>query len=370
MKKINHSNVIHLMEKWAPKSLAYDWDPIGLQVGNMSDVTTNILVTLDVLERVVDEAIEKNANLIVAHHPLIFKPLSNINLQTAKGKTIEKLIKHDITVYAAHTNLDIAEGGVNDLLAEKLELEVTDFLVPFSRDKLYKVIVYVPLSHLDEVREAFHRGGAGHIGNYSHCTFQALGKGTFKPLEGSNPYSGEKNTLTFVEEARLESIVPENNLKSVIKEMKKAHPYEEVAYDIYLLENEGKSYGLGRIGQLKKEMSLNDLAFFVKKRYQLEQVRVTGDVNKRIKKVAILGGSGEKYIFDAIRKGVDVLITGDMTFHFAQDAMEMGLNIIDAGHYIEEIMIEATKNYLEKNITNKNIKVLASEENTNPFKYL
>src|SRR5690625_3487972 len=180
------------------------------------------LVTLDVLENVVDEAIENNVNLIISHHPLIFNPLKNIDLSSPKGKTIQKLIQHNITVYTAHTNLDVAEGGVNDLLARKLDIEVTDSLVSMQDEKLYKVAVYVPLSHIEKVREAFNKGGAGHIGNYSHCTFQTEGEGTFKPLKGSDPYSGKIGEIKFADEKKIESIVPEQKLASVIHEIKKA----------------------------------------------------------------------------------------------------------------------------------------------------
>lgn len=370
MSKLNHSRVIQLMEEWAPKKLAYDWDPTGFQLGNRTSKTKNILITLDVVERVVDEAIEKGVNLIISHHPLIFSPLKSIDITTPKGRTIEKLLKHNITVYTSHTNLDIAEGGVNDLLAKQLDLKVIDDLVHEGNKNLFKVAVYLPKSHAKAIREAFHKGGAGHIGNYSHCTFQGEGKGSFKPLQGSDPYSGRVDKLSLVDEYKMESIVPEQNLQSVIKEIEKAHPYDEVAYDVYRLENKGKSYGLGRIGLLQKEMNLDDFAQFVKERYNLEGLKVTGDLKSKVNRVAILGGSGEKYIFAAKSKGVDAFVTGDMTFHFAQDAMEMGLNIIDAGHYIEKVMIDATKQYLEDCLKVPDLNIYSSTVNTNPFKYI
>jgi len=367
---MKHKNVFQLMEKWAPKNLAFDWDPIGLQVGLQNDETKNILVTLDVLENVVDEAIENNVNLIISHHPLIFNPLKNIDLSSPKGKTIQKLIQHNITVYTAHTNLDVAEGGVNDLLARKLDIEVTDSLVSMQDEKLYKVAVYVPLSHIEKVREAFNKGGAGHIGNYSHCTFQTEGEGTFKPLKGSDPYSGKIGEIKFADEKKIESIVPEQKLASVIHEIKKAHPYEEVAYDVYKLHNKGKEYGLGRVGKLKEPMTVKQLAEKVKERYELEGLKITGSLEKKVQKVAILGGSGEKYIFAAKNKGAEVFITGDMTFHLAQEAMEMGLVVIDAGHYIEEIMIEATRDYIVEQLKDSNINVITSTVCTNPFTFL
>lgn len=369
MSKIKHGKIIEKMEAWAPKKLAYDWDPTGFQLGSLKDQTNNVLITLDVLENVVDEAIDKNANLIISHHPLIFSPLKSIDMNSPKGKTLEKLIKHNITVYTSHTNLDIAEGGVNDLLAKQLNLDKIKPLIVEGNENLYKVAVYTPLSHEKEVREAFNKGGAGHIGNYSHCTFQSIGQGTFKPMEGSDPYSGSIGKLKFADEIKIESIVPEGRLPAVLDEIKKAHPYEEVAHDIFKLKNKGKEYGLGRIGLLKNPMQLSEFIEFVKDSFKLDGLKVTGNVKDTVKKIALLGGSGEKYIVTAKGKGADVYITGDMTFHPAQEAMEMGLNVIDAGHYIEEIMIEASKDYLQSHFQNTNIKIYSSKINTNPFKY-
>lgn len=369
MGNIKHKQVFHFLEEWAPKRLAFDWDRVGLQVGSEDAETKKIMITLDVLEDVVDEAIENNVNLILSHHPLIFKPLKQIDFSSPKGKVLQKLIKHQITVYTAHTNLDIADGGVNDMLANQLGLEITGSLSNVTSENLFKLIVYVPTSHIDEVRQAFHEGGAGHIGNYSHCTFQTEGHGTFKPLEGSDPYSGTQHELSIVEEVRMESIVPEQNLSNVLQEVRRAHPYEEVAYDLYQLQNEGKVYGLGRVGILNKQMTVTELCEHVKNVFQLEGLQVIGPVDKQVNKVAILGGSGEKYIFAAKKKGVDTFITGDMTFHMAQEAMEMGLTVIDAGHYIEQVMKQATKEYLDQKM-NRKIEVICSQVNTNPFRFM
>lgn len=370
MSKLTHNKVIQLMENWAPRDLAYDWDPTGFQLGNPQAKTKNILISLDVLESVVDEAIEGGVNLIISHHPLIFSPIKTLDLRTPKGRTIEKLLKHDISVYISHTNLDIAKGGVNDLLAEELDLQSIKPLVEEGNEALYKLIVYVPKSHLNQVREAFHKGGAGYIGNYSHCTFQGEGQGTFKPLKGSNPYSGQLDQISFVDEYKLESITAEKNLERLLQEIKAAHPYDEMAYDLYKLENKGESFGLGRIGLLEEEMELAEFAKHVKSRFKLDGLKVTGNLDSPVKKVAILGGSGEKYISSAMAKAADVYVTGDMTFHVAQDAMEMGLNILDAGHYIEKIMIQATKEYLSKQLKGEPLNIYASKINTNPFQYL
>lgn len=367
-KPIKASLVFKAIEEWAPPHLAYDWDNVGLQVGSYSKEVKKVIVTLDVLESVVDEAISKNVDLIIAHHPLLFKPIKKIDVNNVKGKIIQKLIKHDISVYVAHTNLDIATGGVNDMLSKQLGIRQTKPLTDIRKNQLFKLAVFVPLTHSNEVRHALSEGGAGHIGHYSHCTFQTKGQGTFKPLEGTDPYIGTKDQLEFVDEVKIETIVKSEHLKNTIHLMLKAHPYEEVAYDIYPLENDSQLMGLGRIGKLKEPISLKSFSKYVKEKLGLSHVKVTGNLNDNVQRVAVLGGSGEKYIRHAKRMGADVYITGDMTFHNAQDAMEMGLNVIDAGHYIEKVMKEEVKYVLEQKF--HNIEVILSETNTEPFLYI
>lgn len=368
MSEMIHQAIFRELEAWAPKTFAYDWDNVGLQVGSISDKTEAVLVTLDVNDAVVDEAIRLGANVIVSHHPMLFKPLKTIDFNTPKGKLVRKLIKHDITVYASHTNLDIAEGGVNDLLAEKIGIENVQPMVVTHEEPLYKLAVFTPVDHVNEVVDALSEAGAGHIGNYSHCTFQAPGTGTFKPLEGANPYIGTPHKIERVEELKIETIVPETLLKNVVEAMLKAHPYEEVAYDIYPLKNEGKKYGLGRIGTLKEVVNFHQLIEMTKKVLDVRHVRYVGDLDKQVKRVAVLGGSGEKYIHKAKQLGADAYITGDVTFHQAQDAKDNGLALIDAGHYIEQVMKEATKRFIEERFPSLNVYV--SNVNTDPFQFL
>lgn len=370
MSRINNAKIFEKMEEWAPKSLAYDWDNVGLQVGSYEQESKKVLVTLDVLNNVVDEAIEKEVDLIIAHHPLLFRPLHEIDFRKPKGKIVQKLIKHDISVYASHTNHDIAPGGINDLLSDALGLKNKRPLVPFKREDLFKLAVFVPVDYVEDVRNALSEAGAGFIGNYSHCTFQTEGQGTFMPREGSNPFSGKINELKFADELKIETIVEESILPQVIQAMKDAHPYEEVAHDIYPLKNEGKLYGLGRIGQLDEKLNLKTFSEKVKQAFDCSTIRITGNLNKQIKRVALVGGSGEKYINEANKQGADVYITGDITFHHAQDAMEMGLAVIDAGHYIEKVFKEATKNYLEKSFKSDDLTFYISTENTDPFRFV
>jgi len=369
-----NSDIFKLMEKWAPKSLAYDWDNVGLQVGSYNKPVKKIMVTLDVLESVVDEAIENEVDLIIAHHPLLFKPLNQLNLDNWRGRVIQKLIQHNITVYAAHTNLDMATGGVNDMLADLLGLENTGVLVETDPEAIYKFAVYVPETHLESVTDALSKEGAGHLGNYSHCTFQSKGTGTFMPLTQANPFIGKQNELERVNEIKVETIVKESILANVLHAVKNAHPYEEVAYDIFPLKNVDDKLGLGRVGTLNEPITLDKFIDYVKKSLGVDNLRVSGNLSKKIKRVAILGGSGEKYLFAARNKKADVYITGDMSFHFAQKAIEMGISVIDAGHYIEQVMKSGTKDYLDQYIQNgsmedSNIEVIVSKVNTDPFQY-
>lgn len=366
-KRWKHRDCFQQLEKLAPKHLAYEWDNIGLQIGNKNDETRGILVTLDVTEAVVDEAIKADQNLIIAHHPLLFQSLKNIDLASVKGKLIEKIIKHNITVYAAHTNLDIASGGVNDMLCSKLGIEETKPLIPTHHKKLYKLIVFAPKASKQAILHAIGDAGAGNIGHYSHCAFYSDGSGTFKAGKNASPFVGEQNKQHVEAEVRLEVIVPEERMNQVRQAMLDAHPYEEPAYDIILLENKSEKLGLGRIGKVTKTISIKQLCDKIKDTFELSHVRVSGTLEKDIKKIAILGGSGEKFVQAAIDAKADVYITGDMTFHPAQDAELAGMTVIDAGHIIEKVMIKDTAIYLQACIPQ--MQVSQSNINTDPFQY-
>ena len=287
------------------------------------------------------------------------------------GRMIEKLLKHDITVYAAHTNLDVAKGGVNDLLAEALELSNTEVLVPTHEIHLKKLVVYVPTEQCKRVKEALGNAGAGAIGNYSHCLFSSSGTGQFLPEENANPYIGDKGKLEQVNEERIETLFPDYLEKKVVQAMIKAHPYEEVAYDIYRLDNKGESLGLGRIGEIQ-EVTLGEFANIVKNALDVPTVRVVGDLQSKVRKVAVLGGDGNKYISSAKFKGADVYITGDLYYHVAHDAMMMGLNVIDPGHNVEKIMKKGVANYLTKVSVEKgyDVSIFPSEQKTDPFQFV
>lgn len=373
MSKIpNGHEVIQLFESMYPKHLAMEGDKIGLQVGALNQPVKNVLIALDVTEAVVEEAIQKECNLIIAHHPLIFHPLKSIQTDKPHGRIIEACIKHDIAVYAAHTNVDVAKGGVNDLLAEALGLMDTKVLVPTHEDKMKKLVVFVPSSHADAVREALGNCGAGHIGNYSRCTFNSTGTGTFLPLKGTDPYIGTQGELEKAEEVRIETIIPVSLQRAAVQAMLAAHPYEEVAYDIYPLDNEGNVLGLGKLGKLPQEMTLEQFAQHVKERLNVEGVRVVGNLQDKVRKVAVLGGDGNKYINQAKMRGADVYVTGDLYYHVAHDAMMLGLNIVDPGHNVEKVMKNGVRVQLQQKVEEKKFKVAihASSIHTDPFLFL
>ncbi len=341
--------IIDAMDKLAPRSLAESWDNVGLLVGSPTQTINKILITLDVTKAVVDQAVKDDVDLIITHHPVIFKSISAIRTDLPQGQILASLLKANIGVYATHTNLDIASGGVNDVLAAALHLCDVEPLAISSIEKLCKLVVFVPETHVKILGEAIMAAGAGHIGNYSHCSFTTGGIGTFLPLEGSNPFIGNAGTLESVKESRLETIMPENISKSVIKAMLKVHPYEEVAYDIYQLMNSGERLGLGRVGKLVTPMLLADFASQVKTALGIHSVNVVGACDTLVKKVAVCGGAGASLLHKAAFAGADVLVTGDVKYHEGQDAVAIGMAMIDAGHFATEqpVLLHVEK-YLSK----------------------
>lgn len=361
-------DLIKAMEAYAPSTLAVEKDRIGLQVGNPQAEVKKVLVTLDVNEEVVDEAIRLGANWIVAHHAVIFQPLKGIRTDEPAGRMFAKILSYGINIYVAHTNLDATRGGVNDILAERLGLAETRVLIGYKQDALKKLVVTVPVDHHESVLDAISEAGAGWIGNYSHCTFNVEGTGTFLPRDGANPFIGKAGELEKVKEIRLETIMPASIESQVLEAMFKAHPYEEVAYDIYPLDIKGEPLGFGRLGVLPQTMKLNEFARLVKDAFECDGVRVVGDPDKEVRKVAVLGGSGSRYIKDVKRQGADVYITGDLDYHTAQEAMYSGLPLVDPGHHIERWVVPYVCKELKKRL-NHQVAVESSKIDTNPFRF-
>jgi dinuclear metal center YbgI/SA1388 family protein len=364
--------VIQLMEQLAPKHYAMPDDKIGLQLGTLNKDIRNVLVALDVTNEVVEEAIRVQADLIIAHHAIVYRALKHLQTDTPAGKLYEKLIKHDIAVYIAHTNLDVADGGVNDMMASALGLTGLSHLEAVHTEKLKKLVVFIPATHQDQVRNAVFNAGAGGIGHYSHCSFNLAGTGTFLPGAGAKPFIGNLGQFESVSEVRFETILPEGIERKVIQALLKAHPYEEVAYDLYPLDLKGRTFGLGRVGKLTEACSVAELVRQVKAVFSVPTVRVVGDLQQVVKKVAVLGGAGSRYIQASLYAGADVLITGDIDYHSAQDALAAGLVLIDPGHNVEKIMKHHVAEYLTKQLLAKKstTQVIASSVNTEVFHFM
>ncbi|MCK9216420.1 MAG: Nif3-like dinuclear metal center hexameric protein [Firmicutes bacterium] len=362
-------DVISLMEEIAPRDLAEDWDNVGLLIGDRNSVIKKIMVCLDLPRWVLDEAIENKIDMIITHHPVIFSSMKKINTDSSLGRKIIRLLENNISVYSSHTNMDMAKGGLNDIFAKQLGFDETTIIQPLYAGKLFKLVVYVPQGTERKVLDGLSKAGAGFIGNYSSCSFRSKGIGTFKPENGSTPFIGTKGVLEEVNEYRLETIVSENQIDNIVRELKKVHPYEEPAYDILELENKMDTVGIGRLGVLKDTTTLKSYVEFVKNALGVNSIRYAGNPNSIIKKVALINGSGNKYIKQAKSTGADVLITGDLQYHQILDALEDGLNIIDAGHFeTEKIIIKEIANYL-KAVTDKlgyEIEVIESKTNINP----
>ncbi|MFX3674406.1 MAG: Nif3-like dinuclear metal center hexameric protein [Paenisporosarcina sp.] len=372
MKDVNGHEIIQLFESWSPKAYALEGDAVGLQIGRLNQPVSNVLVTLDVTEEVVREAMEKNCQLIIAHHPPIYFPLKHVRTDLPTGKVVEMCIKHDIAVYAAHTNLDVAPGGVNDLLAGALELTDVKILEETYSEKLLKLAAYVPVTHANFLREGLAEAGAGQIGNYDSCSFSSKGLGRFKPLVNSNPTIGSLNCVEEVEEEKVEVVFSDSLRSKIIKVLHSIHPYEEPAYEIWKLEIDTEKQGIGRIGKINEFLTLDAFAEKVKTQLGVPFVRVVGKSSSIIKKVAVLGGDGNKYIQIAKRAGADVLVTGDLYFHVAQDAQAIGLSVIDPGHHVESIMKKGVSDKMSELCMEKkfNCTFFPSAISTEPFRII
>lgn len=345
--------VMDIMEKLAPRRLAEDWDNVGLLLGSPAQEVRRILVCLEVREAIAERAIAESFDLIVAHHPLIFKGLKKIRRDLPEGRLLAKLIAADKAVFAAHTNLDIAGGGVNDILARRIGVSVEGALHITQRGELVKLAVYVPKEQAAAVRQAIVDAGAGHIGRYRACTFNVVGEGTFLPEAGTNPFIGQPGRLETVEEVRVETIFPAELEGRVLRAMRKAHPYEEVAYDLYPLRNPGQAESLGRIGSLPAPIAAAAFARQVKEGLGAAYVRLVQAGERQVKKVGLCSGSGAEFIDRAAMLGCDAFVTGDVRHHAAQRAVELGMHVIDAGHFATEqpvvpVLAEALREALAK----------------------
>ncbi|MDO4880602.1 MAG: Nif3-like dinuclear metal center hexameric protein [Capnocytophaga sp.] len=359
--------IIDFLEERFPISYAESFDNVGLIVGNANQEISSVLITLDTLEEVVEEAIALKSNLIVSFHPIIFSGLKSLTGKTYVEKAVIKAIQNNISIYAMHTALDNSFDGVNAKICEILELSNRQILIP-QKGTICKLDTYVPSAKADFLREKLFEAGAGNIGNYSDCSFNINGIGSFKGNENSQPTIGEKNKLHFEEETQISVIFSKHLQKKILKHLFENHPYEEVAYQIYSLENKNQHIGMGMIGELSCAMDEKEFLNFVKKKMNTQCIRHSQFLNKKIKKVAVLGGSGAFAIDNAIQAGADAYITSDIKYHEFFKA-EQKILLADIGHYESE---QFTKNLLLDEFTKKipNFAFYLSKTNTNPINYL
>jgi len=359
--------VTDILEELAPLAQAEDFDNVGLLVGNSNKKVTGILVTLDTLENVVDEAIEHQCNLIVSFHPIIFKGLKKITGSNYVERVVLKAIQNDIAIYSMHTALDNSPNGVNAKICEVLGITNSKILISQKRS-IKKLTTYVPKADAQKLKDALFAAGAGNIGNYSNCSFTVDGTGSYMGGENSNPSKGEIGKLLLEKETQINVTLAVHNERNILQALFQNHPYEEVAYEVFSLDNKDQNTGMGMIGELKEPMNESDFLLFVKQKMSVSVVKHSRLLGKKVEKVAVLGGSGAFAISAAKASGADVFVTSDLKYHQFFEA-EDEMVIADIGHYESE---QFTKNLLVDYLTEKipSFAIRLSESNTNPIKYL
>ena len=366
--------ILTILEEMAPLAYAEDFDNVGLLVGNQENDVTGILVCHDALESVIEEAVTKKCNLVICFHPIIFSGLKKITGKNYVERSILKAIKNDVAIYAVHTALDNHQNGVNKIFCNALGLKKTKVLVP-KPNFIQKLVTFTIPENVEKLRKALFEAGAGKIGNYENCSFNSQGIGTYMGNELSNPEIGERFEFVEAPETKIEVTFEKHLQSSILKALFQNHVYEEVAYEIYNLQNNHQNIGLGMIGELENSMDESEFLTFVKTKMQCGGIRHSSLLGKKISKVAVLGGSGSFAIKNAIQSGADVFLTSDLKYHNFYEA-ENQIILADIGHYESE---KYTKNYivdfLKEKITNFALslpigRIVLSEENTNPVKYL
>lgn len=363
---MNIKEITSFLNSKFPFSTQESYDNSGIILQFDEEIINNVLITLDITQEVIDEAIEKQINLIISHHPIIFSGIKKLSTLKAQDRVIIGAIQHKISIIAMHTNIDNSIDGVNGRIAQILNLQNIEILRP-HKNSLYKIITYAPHDYSGIIREALFASGAGQIGNYSNCSFNSLGEGTFKALENSTPFIGQKNSIHFEPETKIEVIIPEHLLVSAIQNLKSVHPYEEVAYDIIPIQNTNTQVGSGIIGNLEKEMDPIEFFALLKTKLPISIIKHSPICTDTISKIAYCGGSGSFLIEDAKKQKADIYITGDLKYH---DFFETENTIIlaDIGHFeSEQHTIDIIYDVLIKKFPN--FAILKSGINTNPIQY-
>jgi dinuclear metal center YbgI/SA1388 family protein len=332
---------IDIMESFAPVSLAEEWDNAGLQVGHRDWSVKTVWVALDPLPLVVEAACRNSVDLLITHHPLIFRPLKSVDFAEPIGRNILQAARNRLAVYAAHTNFDSVTGGLNDIFADRLGLTNLAPLVAAKADGLHKLMVFVPVEHEQQLLAAMFESPAGEIGAYSCCTFRYPGRGTFKPDQDAEPFSGDRGRVNDVAEVKIETVVKQRDLLRVIDHLRSHHPYETMAYDVYPLTQPETKFGIGRVGDLTESSDLSTLALQVKRSFGVETLRVVGDPGMSVKRVAVCTGSGASLVREFLKSEADVFISGDLRYHDARDAEAARRGLIDLGHFASEHIIIA-----------------------------
>lgn len=355
------------LDSEVPLSLQESYDNSGLQVGLPESEIKSALITLDVTEAVLDEAISQKCDVVISHHPVIFGGIKKIAGSNMAERLITRAIKNDIAIYSSHTSLDVVSNGVSRKMAEKLNLTDVRVLKPLEK-KIFKLVTYIPESHLDSVRQAIFDAGAGVIGNYDQCGYISSGMGSFRGNEKSEPFAGQKGKIHHEKEIRFETVMYSHLKENVINELLRSHPYEEVAYDIYSLENSNGDIGMGCTGKLKEEMSEKYFLKFVSEVFNAKGLRYSNHTGKMMKNIALCGGAGISLLPDAISSGADAFITADIKYHNFFDA-DKRILLIDTGHFeSEKFSTEILYDLIIKKFPK--FAVRFSETNTNPINYL
>ena len=361
------SDIEHIVEAWAPHWTAWERDNVGLQVGDPGRTVRTVGVALEVTDRVIAEAVRRNADLLVTHHPLMFRPPRTLTPGSSTGRLALECAERKIAVYSAHTNLDVTRDGVSFALSKTLGLRDIRFLAPLE-GVLAKIAVFVPPGHEEDVLRAFASAGAGEIGNYTHCSFRTPGVGTFLPTRQADPFMGTRGSLESTEELRIEAIVPRARVRETVERVRAVHQYEEMAYDVYPVDTPEAGYGMGAVGMLPHPQTLGAFLRSVQRHLKADSVRFCGDAHRIVQRVAVCGGSGSDLITAAAKSGADVFVTADVTYHTWHD-VPASMALIDAGHWeTEHVILEPLARRLRESAAERHerLNVYITRVVTNP----
>lgn len=363
-------DILRIIDRKAPFYRAEEWDNVGLLIGDPNQKVERVLFALDVTQQTVEEAVKKKADLIVSHHPVLFSPVKNIRWDRYTGKLLKDLIGNGISVISAHTNVDMYPMGINGFLAEKLGLSNCMPLRASAAENYYKLVVFVPEDYTEEVLTALFEAGAGKLGLYEACAFRQEGVGQFKPIGSASPFIGTQDVLEMVDETRLEVLVPYQAAENVEKALLESHPYEEPAYDLFLLQNKQDRYGLGVVGDLETSQTLEGFLDRVKEFFGLKRVRHAGRGKDRVQRIAICSGSGGDLMKDANDLGADLYITSDLKYHDGQKAFEEELIVLDVGHHASEIFTKGLlMAWIEEGLSNDEVELFVAEKENDFFEW-